>query len=66
MAIAQRRWVYETKEALLRQAGHLDPVAAARTLLALRTGYLISAALEEDAGWAEQFAAAYDRVVDDR
>jgi transposase len=66
MAIAQRRWVCETKEALLRQAGHPDPVAAARTLLALRTGYLISAALEEDAGWAEQFVAAYDRVVDAR
>jgi AcrR family transcriptional regulator len=65
-AIAMRRWVRETKEALLREAGHPDPAAAARTLLALRTGYLISASLEEDAGWAGEFLAACDRVVDER
>jgi hypothetical protein len=52
--------------ALLREIGHLDPVVAARTLLALRTGYVFSAGLEEDAGWAEEFVAAYDRVVDAR
>ena len=46
--------------------GHPDPVVAARTLLALRTGYVFSAGLEEDAGWAEEFVAAYDRVVDAR
>ena len=66
MAVAQRQWVNETTEALLRQAGHPDPAAAARTLLALRTGYLISASLEEDAGWAAQYVAEYDRVVDAR
>jgi hypothetical protein len=66
MAIAQRQWVNETTQALLREDGHPDPVTASRTLLALRTGYVFSAGLEEDAGWAEQFVAAYDRVVDAR
>jgi hypothetical protein len=28
--------------------------------------YVFSAGLEEDAGWAEEFVAAYDRVVDAR
>lgn len=65
-AVAMRRWVCDTKEALLREAGHPEPAAAARTLLALRTGYLISASLEEDEGWAGEFIAACDRVVDQR
>jgi AcrR family transcriptional regulator len=65
-AVAQRQWVNQVTETLLRQVGHPDPVVAARTLLALRTGYVFSAGLEEDAGWAEEFVAAYDRVVDAR
>jgi AcrR family transcriptional regulator len=65
-AVAMRRWVCDTKEALLREAGHPEPAAAARTLLALRTGYLISASLEEDEGWAGEFIAACDRVVGER
>ncbi|HEX4256908.1 MAG TPA: hypothetical protein VH089_17585 [Streptosporangiaceae bacterium] len=39
------------------------PLAAARALLALRTGYVFSTGLEEDAGWAGQFLAAHDRIV---
>jgi AcrR family transcriptional regulator len=63
MAIAQRRWINQTTEALLREAGHPDPVAAARILQALRTGYVFSTGLEEDAGWAGQFLAAHDRIA---
>jgi AcrR family transcriptional regulator len=63
MAIAQRRWINQTTEDLLRQAGHPDPVAATRVLQALRTGYVFSTGLEEDAGWAGQFLAAHDRIV---
>jgi AcrR family transcriptional regulator len=66
MAVGQRQWVNETTEALLREAGHPDPATAARTLLALRTGYLFSASLEEDAGWAAQYVAECDRFVDAR
>jgi len=66
MAVAQRRWVNETTLGLLRAAGHPHPLAAARVLLALRTGYVYSLGLEEDAGWAEQFLDACDRVIDAR
>jgi hypothetical protein len=52
-------------ETLLREAGHPDPVAATRVLTALRTGYVYSLGLE-DTGWAEQFMAAFDRVIDER
>ncbi len=34
--------------------------------MALRTGYLFSASLEEGAGWAAQYVAEYDRVVNAR
>src|ERR1700753_566844 len=66
IAIDQRRWVNQVTESLLRQAGHPDPAAAARLLIALRTGYVFSLGFEEDAGWAEQYIAAYDRVVGER
>ncbi len=66
MAIDQRRWVNATTQALLQAAGHPDPVAATRVLTALRTGYVYSLGLEEDTGWAEQFLAAYDRLIDQR
>jgi AcrR family transcriptional regulator len=62
-AAAQRSWINDKTEALLRESGHPDPVAATRTLLALRTGYIFSAGLEEDAGWADQFVAAYDQIA---
>jgi len=66
MAIDQRRWVNQTTEALLRQSGHADPAAAARLLMALRTGYVFSLGFEEGDGWASQYLAACDRVVDER
>ncbi|MFZ0755980.1 MAG: TetR/AcrR family transcriptional regulator [Trebonia sp.] len=66
MAVEQRRWVNATAQTLLREAGHRDPVAATRVLMALRTGYVYSLGLEEDTGWAEQFLAAFDRVIDER
>ncbi len=66
MAIDQRRWVNQTTESLLREDGHPDPAAAARLLMALRTGYVFSLGFEEEAGWAEQYIAACDRVVAER
>jgi AcrR family transcriptional regulator len=63
IAIDQRRWVNETTERLLKEAGHPDPAIAARQLMALRTGYVFSLGLEEDAGWAAEFLVAYDRVA---
>jgi len=65
IAIDQRRWVNQVTESLLRQAGHRDPAAAARLLMALRTGYVFSLGFEEGDGWSEQYIAAYDRVVEE-
>jgi len=66
LAIEQRRWVNATTETLLREAGHPDPVTATRVLTALRTGYVYSLGLEEDTGWAAEFLAAFDLVIDER
>jgi len=66
IAVDQRRWVNQITAGLLREAGHPDPAAAARLLMALRTGYVFSLGLEEGDGWAEQYVAAYDQVVDQR
>lgn len=66
VAIDQRLWVNRVTETLLRQAGHPDPAAAARLLMALRTGYVFSLGFEEEAGWAEQYIGACDRVVSER
>jgi len=66
LAIDQRRWVNATTETLLREAGHPDPVTATRVLTALRTGYVYSLGLEEDTGWAAEFLAAFDLVIDER
>jgi AcrR family transcriptional regulator len=63
-AIQQREWVNGVTERLLREAGHPEPERATRLLLALRTGYVFSAGLEEPNGWADEFVAAYDRIVD--
>ena len=65
-AVEQRRWINRVTEELLAGCGHPDPATAARTLMALRTGYIYSAGLEESEGWVEDFLAAYDRVVDAR
>ena len=63
MAIGQRRWVNQVTETLLIEAGHPEPQAATRALMALRTGYVYSTGLEEDNGWAEQFLTACDRII---
>jgi len=66
IAIDQRRWVNEVTRRLLTEAGHPDPAAAARLLVALRTGYVFSLGFEEEDGWAEQYLAACDRVIEER
>ena len=65
LAVEQRRWGNDTTEDLLRALGHPRPVATTRTLQALRTGYICSAGLEESEGWAEEFLAAHDRLLDE-
>jgi AcrR family transcriptional regulator len=62
-AVAQRQWVNGITERLLRQAGHPEPERATRLLMALRTGYVFSAGLEEPGGWADEFVAATQRIA---
>jgi AcrR family transcriptional regulator len=63
-AVAQREWVNRITDRLLRESGHPEPEKATRLLMALRTGYVFSAGLEEPDGWAEEFLAAQARIVD--
>jgi AcrR family transcriptional regulator len=66
IATGHRQWVNETTERLLAEAGHPDPAAAARVLMALRTGYVFSLGFEEEDGWAAQYLAACDAVYQER
>jgi AcrR family transcriptional regulator len=63
-AIAQRTWVNETTAELLAQAGHPEPARAARTMMALRTGFVFASGLEDPPEGADEFLAAYDRIID--
>ena len=65
-AIAQRTWVNDTTRRLLTEAGHPDPEVAARTLLALRTGFVFASGLEDPPEGARDFLAACERVIDQR
>lgn len=63
-AIAQRTWVNDTTVALLRAAGHPRPEVGARTILALRTGFIFASGLEDPPEGPEEFLAEHDRIVD--
>jgi AcrR family transcriptional regulator len=65
-AVKQRTWVNDTTAELLRQAGHPEPEVAARTMLALRTGFVFASGLEDPPTGAAEFLAALDRIIDQR
>lgn len=60
-----RAWVTERLEDLLTELAHRDPTAAAHQLMMLRTGAVVSGALDSDDGLNQHFLQAWDRIIDD-
>jgi AcrR family transcriptional regulator len=63
-AAAIREWVTEQFEELLRRVGHPTPGATAQQLMMLRTGAVMSAALDDNAELDENFVAAWSQLID--
>jgi AcrR family transcriptional regulator len=60
-----RRWVTERLEDLLRRLDHRDPRAAAQQLMMVRTGAVVSAALDANSRLGTDFLDCWERVIDD-
>jgi AcrR family transcriptional regulator len=60
-----RRWVTGRIEELLRRAGHRDPRATAEQLMMVRTGAVVSGALDRNDRLSEDFLACWEKLVDD-
>lgn len=64
-ALAIRRWVTERLEALLQRLEHSDPRRAAEQLMMVRTGAVVSGALDQNEHLNQDFLAAWNAVIDD-
>ncbi len=60
-----RAWIVERLEELLRQVGHRDPVTAAQQLMMVRTGAVVSGALDANDHLSADFLDAWERLIDD-
>jgi len=60
-----RRWVTAELEALLVRVGHRTPAATADQLMMLRTGAVVSGALDGNERLSEDFLAGWEKLVDD-
>jgi AcrR family transcriptional regulator len=60
-----RRWVTERLEELLARVGHRDPRAAAEQLMMVRTGAVVSGALDDNGHLTEDFLQCWERLIDD-
>jgi AcrR family transcriptional regulator len=60
-----RRWVTERIEELLIRVGHRDPASTAAQLMMVRTGAVVSGALDRDERLNENFLACWDKLIDD-
>jgi AcrR family transcriptional regulator len=63
LATAQRAWIAETIERLLRDMGHRAPARTARQLLMLQTGAIFGVAIDDTAGLDASFLEAWDRLI---
>ncbi|MBD8057980.1 TetR/AcrR family transcriptional regulator [Cellulomonas sp. JH27-2] len=59
-----RRWVTERLEELLREVGHRDPRAAAEQLMMIRTGAVVSGALDRNSHLTDDFLSAWAHTID--
>lgn len=60
-----RRWVTGRIEELLRRVDHRDPRAGAEQLMMVRTGAVVSGALDRNARLTEDFLSCWERLIDD-
>ena len=62
-AAAQRAWITDTIERLLRDLGHRTPARTARQLLMLQTGAIFGVAIDDTPGLDTIFLEAWDRLI---
>ena len=63
LAAAQRAWITDTIERLLRDMGHRSPARTARQLLMLQTGGIFGVAIDDTPGLDTIFLEAWDRLI---
>jgi AcrR family transcriptional regulator len=63
LAAAQRAWIADTVERLLRDMGHRAPPKTARQLLMLQTGAIFGVAIDDTPGLDTIFLEAWDRLI---
>jgi AcrR family transcriptional regulator len=60
-----RRWVTGQLEQLLRRLDHRDPRGTAEQLMMVRTGAVVSGALDTNDHLSEDFLACWEKLIDD-
>jgi AcrR family transcriptional regulator len=60
-----RRWVTERLEELLHGLGHRDPRTTAEQLMMVRTGAVVSGALDDNPQLNHDFLACWEKLIDD-
>jgi hypothetical protein len=60
-----RRWVTGRLEELLRALDHRDPRSTAEQLMMVRTGAVVSGALDGNERLNDDFLACWDKLIDD-
>lgn len=60
-----RRWVTDRVEELLQRVDHRDPRGAAEQLMMVRTGAVVSGALDRNGRLSEDFLSLWQKVIDD-
>lgn len=60
-----RRWVTARIERLLRELGHPHPASTAEQLMMVRTGAVVSCALDDNPRVSADFLASWERLIDD-
>lgn len=63
LAGAQRAWIADTIERLLRDMGHQAPARTARQLMMLQTGAIFGVAIDDTPGLDTIFLEAWDRLI---
>ena len=60
-----RRWVTERLQDLLRRLDHRDPRTTAEQLMMVRTGAVVSGALDDNDHLNDDFLACWEKLIDD-